>query len=102
MSCLIGTEVRAFLPAAIRIRRTLQADETGVLPCSFLGGRYGAMADPSSGEDTITFDGTIRWCEDLNQDPEDVVFLAVAYELKSPSMGTWTRQGWLDGWKSLG
>ena len=58
--------------------------------------------DPDSEEDLITFDGTIRWCEDMSQNPEDVVFLAVAYELKSPSMATWTRQGWVDGWKSLG
>ncbi|KAF9450513.1 DUF298-domain-containing protein [Macrolepiota fuliginosa MF-IS2] len=27
--------------------------------------------------------------------------LAVAYELKSPRMGTWTKQGWIDGWKGL-
>lgn len=34
-------------------------------------------------------------------DPEDVVMLAVAYELKSPRLGTWTKQGWIDGWKNL-
>lgn len=27
--------------------------------------------------------------------------LAVAYELKSPRMGIWTRPGWIEGWKSL-
>ncbi|KAJ3557633.1 hypothetical protein NM688_g1365 [Phlebia brevispora] len=52
--------------------------------------------------DDITVDGTIKLCEDLGVDPEDVVLLAVAYELKSPSMGTWERKGWVDGWKGIG
>lgn len=52
--------------------------------------------------DNITTDGTIQLCQDLAVDPEDVVLLAVAYELKSPGMAEWTRQGWIDGWKSLG
>jgi hypothetical protein len=47
-------------------------------------------------------DGTIRLCNDLNVDPEDVVLLAVAYELKSPRVGEWGRKGWVDGWKALG
>ncbi|KAF7759707.1 hypothetical protein Agabi119p4_11402 [Agaricus bisporus var. burnettii] len=51
--------------------------------------------------DEITVDGTIKLCEDLGVDPEDVVMLAIAYELKSPRMGTWTKQGWIDGWKAL-
>ncbi|KAI0830293.1 Cullin binding-domain-containing protein [Trametes gibbosa] len=52
--------------------------------------------------DDITVDGTIRLCEDLAVNPEDVVLLAVAYELRSPAMGQWTRKGWTDGWKALG
>lgn len=35
-------------------------------------------------------------------DPEDVVLLAIAYELKSPRIGEWNRKGWMDGWKALG
>jgi len=34
-------------------------------------------------------------------DPEDVVLLAIAYELKSPKIGQWERKGWVDGWKAL-
>ncbi|KAM6492981.1 defective in Cullin neddylation protein 1 [Amanita muscaria] len=49
----------------------------------------------------IAVDGTIKLCSDLAVDPEDVVLLAVAYELKSPSVGRWTRTGWLEGWKRL-
>ena len=53
-------------------------------------------------EDEIKIDGTLKWCEHLGVNPEDVVLLAIAYELKSMSMGTWTRAGWVDGWRSLG
>ncbi|PVF99586.1 putative SCRO protein [Serendipita vermifera] len=51
--------------------------------------------------DIISIDGTIKLCESLGVDPEDVVMLAVAYELKSPRVGEWTKQGWIDGWKKL-
>jgi len=60
---------------------------------------FNKYKDPD-GED-ITVDGTISLCEDLSVDPEDIVMLAVAYELKSPRLGIWTKQGWIDGWKSL-
>ncbi|KAJ7493495.1 Cullin binding-domain-containing protein [Mycena latifolia] len=56
--------------------------------------------DPDSAD--ITVDGTIRMCSDLEVDPEDVVLLAVAYELKSPHMAEWNRAGWLEGWKNIG
>ena len=57
---------------------------------------------PDEGSDEITIDGTIKLCEDLEVDPEDVVMLAVAYELKSPKVGEWARTGWVEGWKGLG
>jgi len=53
------------------------------------------------GED-ITIDGTIRFCADLEVNPEDVVLLAIAYELKSPGIGHWTKQGWMEGWRYIG
>ena len=59
-----------------------------------------AASDPDGSD--ITIDGTIKLCEDLSVDPEDVVLLAVAYELKSPRLGQWTKQGWTEGWKNLG
>ncbi|TFY80366.1 hypothetical protein EWM64_g3645 [Hericium alpestre] len=52
--------------------------------------------------DSISVEGTIKLCEDLGVDPEDVVLLAVAYELKSPRIGEWTKQGWIEGWKNVG
>ncbi|KAI0728924.1 defective in Cullin neddylation protein 1 [Fomitopsis betulina] len=69
-----------------------------------IGQLFDQYKDPDvlGGEDMITVDGTISLCGDLNSDPADVVWLAVAYELKSPSMGAWSRKGWTDGLKRLG
>jgi DCN1-like protein 1/2 len=52
--------------------------------------------------DIIAVDGTIRLCQDLGVNPEDVVMLAVAFELGSPRIGEWDRRGWTNGWKRLG
>lgn len=65
-----------------------------------LNALFDQYKDPD--EDEIKIDGTLKWCEHLGVNPEDVVLLAVAYELKSMSMGTWTRSGWVDGWRALG
>ncbi|KAI0000769.1 Cullin binding-domain-containing protein [Russula compacta] len=53
-------------------------------------------------EDDITVDGTLNLCGDLGVDPEDVVLLAVACELQSPSVGRWKKAGWVQGWRALG
>lgn len=50
----------------------------------------------------ISIDGTLQFCADLDLAPEDVLLLALAYELHSPRMGEWPRKGWIDGWKALG
>jgi DCN1-like protein 1/2 len=67
---------------------------------SKLNSLFDRYKDPN-GED-ITADGTIKLCSDLGVDPEDVVLLAVAFELKSPRLGEWNKKGWTDGWKQLG
>jgi len=46
-------------------------------------------------------DGTLNLCSDLGVDPEDVVLLAVAFELQSPSVGRWKRDKWIRGWRGL-
>lgn len=52
--------------------------------------------------DTIKVDGTLRWCEDLGIEADDVVTLALALELGSKELGTWAKKNWVDGWKRLG
>ena len=58
------------------------------------------VADTDS--DAIALNGTIKLCEDLGVDPQDVSLLALAYELKSTEMCVWGKQGWMDGWQTLG
>ncbi|KAG8215191.1 Cullin binding-domain-containing protein [Butyriboletus roseoflavus] len=61
--------------------------------------------------DLISTQGTVQFFTELGfkQDAEDLEgeddtpkLLSLAYELQSPSLGEWTRKGWMDGWKSIG
>ncbi|KAJ8073023.1 Scaffold-type E3 ligase [Marasmius tenuissimus] len=67
---------------------------------SKLNALFDHYKDPEG--DEITADGTIKFCTDLEVDPEDVVLLAIALELKSPRLAEWSKKGWTDGWKELG
>ncbi|CAE6416991.1 unnamed protein product [Rhizoctonia solani] len=67
-----------------------------------LGALFDKYKDKDPDSSNIGISGTIQWCEDLGVDPEDVSLLAVACELKSPTVGEWTRSGFVEGWKKLG
>ncbi|KAJ9477499.1 Defective in cullin neddylation protein 1 [Pseudozyma hubeiensis] len=58
---------------------------------------------PSQPEDPdlISIGGALKMCEALEVSPEDVVFLPLSYYLKSETMGTFTREGYVNGWKML-
>ncbi|CDR87848.1 related to DCN1-scaffold-type E3 ligase [Sporisorium scitamineum] len=58
---------------------------------------------PSQPEDpdVISIGGALRMCEALEVSPEDVVFLPLSFYLKSPSIGTFTRTDYVNGWKML-
>ncbi|KAL1741376.1 defective in Cullin neddylation protein 1 [Schizophyllum fasciatum] len=86
------SDPQAFAASA---RRTEPAAST-----SKLAELFEQYKDPDG--DEIGPDGTIKLCSDLGVDPEDVVLLAVAYELKAPRLGSWTKSGWIEGWKRLG
>ncbi|CBQ70655.1 conserved hypothetical protein [Sporisorium reilianum SRZ2] len=51
--------------------------------------------------DTISIGGALKMCEALQVSPEDVVFLPLSFYLKSPSIGTFTRTDYVNGWKML-
>ncbi|KAF8900119.1 defective in Cullin neddylation protein 1 [Gymnopilus junonius] len=108
-------DAKKFLEVHKRLDIAIDAYYTNPNAFSNSGRRKGDSSAPSTSKlnqlfdqykdpdgEEITVNGTIKLCEDLGVDPEDVVLLAVAYELKSPHMGEWTRQGWIDGWKSIG
>lgn len=40
-------------------------------------------------------------CEELSVSPEDPVVLALSFYLKSPSMGHYTRDGYIEGWRTI-
>ncbi|KAJ7123697.1 Cullin binding-domain-containing protein [Mycena epipterygia] len=86
-------------PAALASTPT-RAPAPAAASSSKLNTLFDKYKDPDG--DEITVDGTLRLCADLGVDPEDVVLLAVACELKSPRVGEWNRAGWLEGWKSIG
>lgn len=78
-----------------------RATPSGADPATIVP-RLERIYDKYKDGDEITVDGALKWFEDLGVDTEDVVFLPLAYELKSPSVGSFPRIPWIDGWKKLG
>ena len=56
-----------------------------------------------SGRDTdeLAIDNTLEFCEDLDVNLGDVVLLAVTYQLKSPGVGAFPKDSWVEGRKRL-
>ncbi|OQE44912.1 hypothetical protein PENCOP_c002G04492 [Penicillium coprophilum] len=54
--------------------------------------------DPVESPDTIGISRAIDFLGDLKVELDEVTCLAIAELLQSPSMGEFTRQGWMDGW----
>lgn len=50
----------------------------------------------------IGIDGTIKFLKELDVAPEEPVVLTLAHKLQSPGEGRFSREGFIDGWKSLG
>jgi len=66
--------------------------------------RLNALFEEYKDEDgeNITIEGAMELCSDLGISPEDPVILPLSFYLKSPSLGTFSREGYVDGWRSLG
>lgn len=58
--------------------------------------------DPKENPDTIGIEGAMRFLEAIQVRLDEVACLGIAELLKSPSMGEFTRAGFVDGWKSAG
>lgn len=58
--------------------------------------------DPKENPDTIGIEGAMKFLEEIQVRLDEVVCLAIAELLKSPSMGEFTRQEFVDGWKGAG
>ncbi|KAI9803209.1 MAG: hypothetical protein M1825_002000 [Sarcosagium campestre] len=57
--------------------------------------------NPIESPDTIGVEGSMRYLADLKVQLDDVAVLVVGEALQSPTMGEFTRQGFVDGWKAL-
>ncbi|EEA28634.1 Scaffold-type E3 ligase [Talaromyces marneffei ATCC 18224] len=58
--------------------------------------------DPQESPDTIGIEGAMRFLEAIEIRLDEVACLGIAELLKSPTMGEFTRTGFVDGWKSVG
>ncbi|KAL1925284.1 uncharacterized protein VTP21DRAFT_167 [Calcarisporiella thermophila] len=52
-------------------------------------------------EDAILVDGMVRYCNDLDVDPVDIVMLVIAYHLEATKMCEFKRSGFIRGWAKL-
>lgn len=48
--------------------------------------------------DKIGVEGSMKYLQDLGVKLDEVVVLAVLTELEAPTMGEFTRDGFIDGW----
>jgi len=52
--------------------------------------------------DTITVNGAMRYFTDLKVELEEITVLVICEALKSPTIGEFVRDGFIEGWKTLG
>lgn len=54
--------------------------------------------NPREEPDKIGVEGSMKYLQDLGIKLDEVVVLAVLTELDAPTMGEFTRDGFVDGW----
>ncbi|KAF9892420.1 Scaffold-type E3 ligase [Aspergillus nanangensis] len=57
---------------------------------------------PQENPDTIGIEGAMRYLGDIKVELDEVTCLAITELLKSPSMGEFSREGFLAGWRTIG
>lgn len=57
--------------------------------------------NPVHEPDTIGVEGSMRYLADLGVRLDEVAVLVVLTELSAPTMGELTREGFVQGWKTL-
>lgn len=58
--------------------------------------------DPEENPDGIGIEGAMKFLGDIQVKLDEVACLGVAELLQSPSMGEFTRDGFIAGWRSAG
>jgi hypothetical protein len=59
------------------------------------------IESPKDNPDGIGIEGAIKYLGDIKVQLDEVVCLGIAELLRSPSMGEFTREGFVDGWKNV-
>ncbi|BAE61219.1 unnamed protein product [Aspergillus oryzae RIB40] len=57
---------------------------------------------PDDNPDGIGIEGAMKFLGDIQVQLDEVTCLGIAELLKSPSMGEFTREGFLNGWRAVG
>jgi DCN1-like protein 1/2 len=60
------------------------------------------VIEPEDPPDMMSIAGMMAYFEKLNLSLEDPTVLALSEALKSPTMGEFTRQGFVEGWGTSG
>jgi DCN1-like protein 1/2 len=60
------------------------------------------VLDQTDEDDTIGVAGTMRYFEDLGIDLESVEFLVPMEIVQAPALGEITKDGFVEGWKTIG
>ncbi|TGZ80514.1 DUF298-domain-containing protein [Ascodesmis nigricans] len=80
---------------------TSSSSASGAKATAALNAVFDRFRDSSDAPDTIGQNGTIEYLEELGVGFDEPVALVIAQLLESPSMATFTREGFLKGWKSI-
>ncbi|KAI9799871.1 MAG: Scaffold-type E3 ligase [Piccolia ochrophora] len=56
---------------------------------------------PIENPDTISVDGAMKYLSDLKIQLDDIAVLAIGEALQAPTMGEFTREGFVNGWRAL-
>ncbi|KAL7271441.1 Scaffold-type E3 ligase [Rhizina undulata] len=63
---------------------------------------FDQFRDPSDPTDTIGVNGSMKFLQSIDIGLEEVTVLAIAELLSAPTMGEFSREGFLKGWTTLG
>jgi DCN1-like protein 1/2 len=62
----------------------------------------GLNVEATDPADTMTVNGAMKYLSDIKVELDEITVLVIAEALKSPSMGEFARDDFIEGWKTLG
>lgn len=102
---VISKARRVQVPLVIQQPLTRSSTATEVrtpLQCLSIIVAYIGADAPEDNPDTIGIEGAMKYFGDIKVELDEVCCFGIAELLKSPSMGEFTREGFLEGWRTAG